>query len=720
MAYQLGTDVTVYDAWYDINGFHCVFEDNLGYTKRISDDKEFFATEKIKFIRGILVMDGRYENSDIVFSAPKIVITGEVAIENEDKNSITFENSSVNFDEATWYDDPIWQGKLAFSGESKLNLTSESNKTLIICDSISGTITLELDDSFVSGSTFSIQANSANNLIINNAEGYEVVPTTDGTTTTYTVKYIKEVQKISNENETYRLKDTVARERLITVDEKIDEFFHEVKELNDTVNNSESGLDTKLEKRMISNCILKTPVSVPISSLNGGILFRDRGSFQIVPYSMGKTEIESMSEVSYSGEDGKFLVFTSIDSGVIFVSPKDCSSGEDVSFDTDWKIFYLDQSGVTPDEDMILGYDKDVGLLGGYSYPIAEVTAKDNKIVSIDSIFRHCSYIDSHIIVYNGLKALLPKGRYEDGSLRTWEVGSSLSTIRVSGTKSLSYFAIGESGQFAISDEISSGNTYYDREANVFYLNKEDRGGNYVPIGTFACVDGHITEFHPKSAIKLAEEGETAVQPTDVPVKDVQAYGTSIVKDGVANIPLANTNNLPGLVRTSSDQGITMNGPYLRIVQATTTQIEAKTSDRLPITPGNLDYAVKVGVTTNTITLTDTEKANACKWFGAEEKTKIQALNATDSIILSDGYIYNGGEQTALTIAFPTYADVSFLCEIDFTSGATATTLTYPQSGIIWLGDDISNNVFIAVAGKRYTIMCAYDGVNYRFVVKGV
>lgn len=102
-----------------------------------------------------------------------------------------------------------------------------------------------------------------------------------------------------------------------------------------------------------------------------------------------------------------------------------------------------------------------------------------------------------------------------------------------------------------------------------------------------------------------------------------------------------------------------------------------------------------------------------------EYKATIQTLSATDSITLADNTIYNGGEQTSLTIALPATVDVSFLCEIDFTSGTTATTLAYPNT-IKWLGDDVANNVFIPVASKRYTIIVAYDGVNYRATVKGV
>lgn len=105
--------------------------------------------------------------------------------------------------------------------------------------------------------------------------------------------------------------------------------------------------------------------------------------------------------------------------------------------------------------------------------------------------------------------------------------------------------------------------------------------------------------------------------------------------------------------------------------------------------------------------------------YTPEQSMTIQTLSATDSITLADNTIYNGGEQTALTITLPSTVDVSFLCEIDFTSGTTATTLSYPNT-IKWAGDNVNENIFVPVASKRYTIICAYDGVNYRFTVKGV
>lgn len=104
---------------------------------------------------------------------------------------------------------------------------------------------------------------------------------------------------------------------------------------------------------------------------------------------------------------------------------------------------------------------------------------------------------------------------------------------------------------------------------------------------------------------------------------------------------------------------------------------------------------------------------------GYETKSVIEALDATDSITLADNTIYNGGTQTALTIALWASPTVSSIAEVVFSSGSTATTLSYPNS-VKWIGDDISGGLFIPVSGKRYTVIFYYDGSETVGVVKGV
>ena len=110
---------------------------------------------------------------------------------------------------------------------------------------------------------------------------------------------------------------------------------------------------------------------------------------------------------------------------------------------------------------------------------------------------------------------------------------------------------------------------------------------------------------------------------------------------------------------------------------------------------------------------------NTALGYTPERQDTIQTLSATASITLADNTIYNGGEQTALTIALPATADVSFICEIDFTSGTTPSTLAYPNS-IKWFGTDVSGGVFVPTTSTRYTLLFYFDGVHYVCIVKGI
>lgn len=202
-------------------------------------------------------------------------------------------------------------------------------------------------------------------------------------------------------------------------------------------------------------------------------------------------------------------------------------------------------------------------------------------------------------------------------------------------------------------------------------------------------------------------------------VDDVKVNNTSIVSNKIANIPLASSDAF-GVVKTDSSKGISVTSGVLETIKASDSEIVAKTQNYKPIVPSLVDIAVREGLGNNTLTWTDTYKASARNTIGAEAQATIQTLSATDSITLADNTIYNGGTQTSLTIALPSNVDVSFLAEIDFSSGATPTTLEYPQSGINWLGDDIVGGLFVPVENKRYTIICAYNGSSYNFVVKGV
>lgn len=125
----------------------------------------------------------------------------------------------------------------------------------------------------------------------------------------------------------------------------------------------------------------------------------------------------------------------------------------------------------------------------------------------------------------------------------------------------------------------------------------------------------------------------------------------------------------------------------------------------------------------NTYTLSGAELQTSIS--GKEDKSTIVQLSATDSITLADNTIYDDGGLglSSLTVSLPTGQTNKFLSEIDFSSPATATTLSYPNT-IVWVegSDDIQtvSNVksFVPVASQRYVVMIGYNGTSFYGVAK--
>ena len=79
--------------------------------------------------------------------------------------------------------------------------------------------------------------------------------------------------------------------------------------------------------------------------------------------------------------------------------------------------------------------------------------------------------------------------------------------------------------------------------------------------------------------------------------------------------------------------------------------------------------------------------------------------------------IYNCGELTALEITFPATPTASYISQVNFSSGTTATALTAPVD-VVWSGDDIVSDVFVPDISKRYSVLFFYDGVSMCGIAK--
>ena len=172
-------------------------------------------------------------------------------------------------------------------------------------------------------------------------------------------------------------------------------------------------------------------------------------------------------------------------------------------------------------------------------------------------------------------------------------------------------------------------------------------------------------------------------------VVDVQVNGTSVVQDGVANVPVANTNN-PGVVKVSSTYGTQMLGTgssVIGIVLASDSDIKNGDNSYRTINPGRAHITAFYGLAKAAGDTTQRASSNSVGSYTEDAKSKISEMlngavavtGSTPSITAKAGIRYECGECSTLAIELPASGDV----EVIFESGSTATVLTItPPTGV--------------------------------------
>ena len=109
-------------------------------------------------------------------------------------------------------------------------------------------------------------------------------------------------------------------------------------------------------------------------------------------------------------------------------------------------------------------------------------------------------------------------------------------------------------------------------------------------------------------------------------LKDVQVNGTSVVQDGVANIPLANGNSTYGAISGFSDRGIVVENGKPRIWTASTNQIKSSSSQYHPITPSNQHSSIFYGLAKAASDTTQSASSNPVGTYTDAAKVAIQKM----------------------------------------------------------------------------------------------
>lgn len=108
------------------------------------------------------------------------------------------------------------------------------------------------------------------------------------------------------------------------------------------------------------------------------------------------------------------------------------------------------------------------------------------------------------------------------------------------------------------------------------------------------------------------------------PVRDVQVGGSSVLANGVANVPIASA-TVPGVVSvlTPVDSGIWNDNGSLRISYATDAEISSRLGNRKTLVCANLDYAV-------TAAMTD---GKGPAWTAAQQAAARERMGIADSAV---------------------------------------------------------------------------------------
>ena len=112
----------------------------------------------------------------------------------------------------------------------------------------------------------------------------------------------------------------------------------------------------------------------------------------------------------------------------------------------------------------------------------------------------------------------------------------------------------------------------------------------------------------------------------DVPVDDVQINGTSIVENGVANVPVASASTI-GAVKINPDNGIGIDGNKdLFVNYPTDAQVKNGTANYQPLVPSKQHAATFYGLAKAAGDTTQSQSSNAVGTYTEDAKIAIQKM----------------------------------------------------------------------------------------------
>lgn len=256
----------------------------------------------------------------------------------------------------------------------------------------------------------------------------------------------------------------------------------------------------------VTNCITEIPQDIKLE-LNDGILTLKAGSKAYIPNGAGvftpitittdkSTQFASNGpRFAYVRQDGALYVADGLDHSVSGAIDPLAGIPWHVWYDTTNNILYrYGESGTTP-------------IAQNFSLPIAIVTVTNGAISSIDKVFNGFGYIGSIVFTLPGLKALYPKGRNADGTLKNGNVICNSVQISSNYNYDEEHVVIlqtnGKVGWY------SRANYIYDKENNYIYNANTGIRLDSCVVGTFSVVNSAVQNFKPFDAFRALDYNDT-------------------------------------------------------------------------------------------------------------------------------------------------------------------------------------------------------------------
>ena len=278
------------------------------------------------------------------------------------------------------------------------------------------------------------------------------------------------------------------------------------------INDVEDLKSTSLRTSTITNCITEVPQNIKLE-LNNGTLTLKAGSKAYVPngknadgsnkFDVVVIDSDITSKQSLWGTYQYFPILQnsgSVLNHISLVSIKTGSTEPTPSSGTWWydvtnnKIKRVPNGGSAWEETYA-------------SFPLAIVTSADGSTVaSIDQVFNGFGYISSTVFAFPGVKALVPNGRNEDGSLKNIEYTQN--TVAVYTASS------GATGSYNMNSQMNGAiyplDCYYDNSDNIIKLPNGELGTYQYIFGTITFQSGVITSFQPKTTFHAVDWNDKA------------------------------------------------------------------------------------------------------------------------------------------------------------------------------------------------------------------